>query len=74
MFTKVSAYVAIPIVIALYVGKYFDNRYDTTPWVFLSLTFFAFLISLFSIWRYLIKYMKELEKEALDKLDKKEDK
>jgi F0F1-type ATP synthase assembly protein I len=61
--TKVSASIAIPIVIALYLGKYLDGRYGTTPWIFLGLNFIAFIISLVSIWRSVKAYMKEIEEE-----------
>ncbi len=63
IFTKVSAAVAIPIVIALYLGKYLDTKYDTAPWIFLGLTFIAFIISLISIWRSLQNYISKLKEE-----------
>jgi F0F1-type ATP synthase assembly protein I len=63
IFTKVSASVAIPIIFALFIGKYLDTKYGTTPWIFLGLTAIAFVISLISIWRSLAGYMKKLEKE-----------
>lgn len=63
MFSKVSASIAIPIVIALFLGKYLDKRYGTDPWIFLLLTGIAFIVSLASIWVNLSAYMKKLEKE-----------
>ena len=67
MFAKVSAYIAIPIIIALYLGKYLDNKYKTDPWIFLGLTFVAFIISLISIWINMKKYVKDLEEELKNK-------
>jgi 1,4-dihydroxy-2-naphthoate octaprenyltransferase len=67
IFTKVSVSIAIPILIALFVGKYLDAKYHTEPWIFLGLTAAAFIISLISIWNNLSDYMKKLEKEELDK-------
>ena len=66
-FIKVSALIAIPIVIALYLGKYLDNRYHTDPWIFLGLTLMAFIISLVSIWINMVKYIKDLEAKEKDK-------
>ena len=63
IFTKVSAAVAIPIILALFIGKYLDTKYGTSPWIFLGLTAIAFIISLISIWRSLTGYMKKLAKE-----------
>jgi F0F1-type ATP synthase assembly protein I len=63
IFVKVSASVAIPIVLALFIGKYLDTKYNTTPWIFLGLTAIAFIISLVTIYRSLTDYMKKLEQE-----------
>ncbi len=63
LFTKVSIYIIVPIVLALYIGKYLDTKYNTTPWIFLILTFTSFLISLFVVWKNFNKYIKKLEKE-----------
>lgn len=60
-FLKVSVSIALPIIIALYLGKYLDTKYNSEPWIFLGLTFVAFAISLFSIWRNMLKYMKEID-------------
>lgn len=68
IFTKVSASIAIPIVIALYVGKYFDNKFNTSPYIFLGLTFVAFFTSAFSIWKNVKKYIKDLEEKEKNKL------
>lgn len=67
--TKVSASIAIPIVLALYIGKYLDKKYNSEPWIFLGLTFIAFLFSLFSIWKNVVSYMSNLEKEEKNKKD-----
>lgn len=71
IFTKVSAAIAIPIILALIVGKYLDARYNTAPWIFLGLTGIAFIISLVVIWRSLSSYMKKLEIEESSKRKEK---
>ena len=63
IFIKVSAGIAVPIVIALYVGKSLDAKYNTAPWIFLGLTAFAFLISIYSIWKNIKNYIHNLEEE-----------
>jgi len=62
IFAKVSAFVAFPIIIALFLGEYLDKKFDTTPWIFLGLTFIAFMISLRLIWRGMKKYLDKIEK------------
>jgi len=64
IFTKVSASIAVPIVFALFIGKYLDKKYNSDPWIFLGLTFIAFLFSLFYIWKNVVSYMNNLEKSA----------
>jgi F0F1-type ATP synthase assembly protein I len=63
IFLKVSGSIAIPIVIALYLGKYLDTRFNTAPWIFLGLTAIAFAVSLISLWKNLTSYIRNLEKE-----------
>ena len=67
MFANVSGWIAGPIIIALFVGKWLDKKYDTAPWIFLGLTGIAFLISIFGIMKILMKYLKEIEREANEK-------
>jgi F0F1-type ATP synthase assembly protein I len=63
IFARVSASVAIPVILALFIGKYLDTRYGTAPWIFLGLTAIAFLISLVLIWKNVSRYMDTLAEE-----------
>ncbi len=63
IFTKVSGWIAGPIILALIVGKYLDTRFGTKPWIFIGLTSLAFLISCIAIVRVVGKYMKDMEKK-----------
>jgi F0F1-type ATP synthase assembly protein I len=63
IFSRVSGYIVGPVVLALIVGKYLDNNFNTKPWIFLGLTGVAFIISSFSIVRTVSKYMKEIDEE-----------
>ena len=66
-FIKVSASISIPIIIALYLGNYLDDKYNTKPWIFLGLTFIAFIISLLFIYINMMKYIKEIESKSKNK-------
>jgi len=68
IFAKISALISIPIIIALIVGKYFDKKYNTDPWIFLILTFIAFLTSIYSIWKNIKVYIKEIENKEKNNL------
>jgi F0F1-type ATP synthase assembly protein I len=63
IFTKVLAAVVVPIVLALFIGKWLDTRYGTSPWIFLGLTAVSFVISLVTIYRSLTKYMESLKND-----------
>ncbi|OGJ04737.1 hypothetical protein A2456_02925 [Candidatus Nomurabacteria bacterium RIFOXYC2_FULL_36_19] len=69
VFSRVSTWVVVPIVLALIIGKALDSHYGTDPWIFLGCTGLGFIISSYGIVRVVFKYMKTLEIE--DKKDKK---
>ncbi len=69
IFAQVTGWIAGPIIIALFLGKYLDNRYQTKPWFFLGLVVLAFLITCFGIVRLTTDYIKKIEKEAKEKKD-----
>lgn len=67
MFAKVSAWVAIPIVLALFIGKYLDKKYDTSPWMFIGTTIIAFIISMIALGKISLDYIHKIDKESKDK-------
>ena len=72
IFANISGWIAGPIILALIVGKWLDNKYDSDPWFFIGLTGVAFFISIFGILKILMKYIKDIEKEAREKREKGE--
>jgi len=72
MFANISGWIVGPIILALIVGKYLDKKYDSDPWFFIGLTAVAFFISIFGILKILMKYIKEIEREAKEKKDLQE--
>ncbi|MEO8637626.1 MAG: AtpZ/AtpI family protein [Candidatus Taylorbacteria bacterium] len=69
VFGQVSAWVVVPIVGALIIGKILDAKFGTKPWIFLSLTGIGFLISSFGIVRTVTKYIRKINKELSEKKD-----
>jgi F0F1-type ATP synthase assembly protein I len=45
LFGELSAWIAGPILIALFIGKWLDEKYQTKPWLFLGATGMAFIIT-----------------------------
>jgi len=45
LFGRLSGWIAGPIIIALFVGKWLDKKYNSEPWIFLLSIAIAFIIS-----------------------------
>jgi hypothetical protein len=45
LFARLSGWIAAPIIIAVFVGKWLDKKYDSAPWLFLASVGAAFIIS-----------------------------
>lgn len=65
LFSKLSTWIAIPILLALFAGRYLDKKFGTEPWLFLSLTGFSFLISTAGLVFEANKAMKKIEADDL---------
>lgn len=63
MFLKLSVWIAGPVIIALYLGKWLDERYNSAPWLFLVCIGAAFGFSLFGLLRITARELKKLEKK-----------
>lgn len=67
MFLRLSVWIASPVIIALYLGKWLDKKYDSAPWLFLIGMGLAFTVSIFGLIRNTAKELKKFEKESKDK-------
>ncbi len=66
MFARMSAWIAIPVISALFLGRWLDKKYNTEPIFFLAIVGFAFLISIFG----LVKIVKEEYRKIEDGVKK----
>lgn len=69
IFSKVSAYIAVPIIIALYAGKFLDKKYNTGTLISFVLIAIAFISTIYLIWKETKNYQKKLEREEKLKHD-----
>lgn len=60
IFSKVSAYIAIPVIIASFIGKYLDKKYDTDPIIFFVSVATAFILTIYLIWREMKIFQKKI--------------
>jgi F0F1-type ATP synthase assembly protein I len=64
IFSEISTWIAVPIILALIVGKALDNRYGTKPWMLLILAGIGFLFSSFGIVRAVKKFVEKTKEEV----------
>ena len=62
LFTQLSGWIGIPVILGVFLGQWLDQEYNTKPWLFLITVGLAFGISMIGI-------VKEA-KSAIDKIDK----
>ncbi len=74
VFAESTGWIAIPVVGALYLGRYLDARQNSGSLYFLSLTALAFIISCVGLAKIGIKYMAMLEQGKEDKKEHESDK
>lgn len=67
LFARLSGWIGVPIIIALFVGKWLDQKYHSEPWLFLLSVGIAFIFSTYGIVRDSLREMKRAEKEEQDK-------
>ena len=69
IFSEISTWIAVPIILALVAGKALDNHFGTKPLLLLICTGLGFLASSFGIVRSVKRYAAKMKKE--DKENKK---
>jgi len=72
IFARSLSWIAGPVLIGVFVGKWLDKKYGTEPWLFLITVGLAFIISMVGLIKESVEQFKQIEKEA--KADKKKEK
>ena len=63
LFLQLSSWIAIPVLIAVFLGQWLDTKYGTEPWLFLVTVGLAFIISMFGLVKEASQAIKKIEKE-----------
>jgi uncharacterized membrane protein YfcA len=63
IFVKVSSYIAVPIILASFLGKFLDKKYNTANLLFYIFIALAFLSTIYLIWKEMKIYKKKIEND-----------
>lgn len=68
---NITAWIAGPVIIGVFLGKWLDNHFHTEPLLLLVTVGFCFIISMYGLTRNALKEFKKIEAEAeREKLNK----
>lgn len=67
VFAEVTGWIVVPIIGALFLGRYLDEKNDSAPWFYLGLTGVAFVISSLGIVIVASKYLRQIDRENREK-------
>jgi F0F1-type ATP synthase assembly protein I len=68
---NISGWIAFPVIIGLFLGRWFDQKFGTEPWLFLTTIGACFLVSMYGLGVNALKEFKQAEKEYGDNQDNK---
>ena len=60
---RLSGWVAFPVIIGVFLGKWLDRTFNTEPWLFLGTIGFCFLISIYGLAINAVREFKKIEDE-----------
>jgi len=60
---NVSGWIAFPVIIGLFLGRWLDNKFGTAPWLFLGTIGVSFTVSMYGLVINALKEFKLVEKE-----------
>lgn len=68
---NISGWIAFPVIIGLFLGRWLDRRFGTEPWLFLATIGACFIISIYGLVINSLKEFKKIEKDyAAEKAEK----
>lgn len=68
---RISGWIAFPVIIGVFLGKWLDARFQTEPWLFLTTVGCSFLISMYGLVINAMKEFKKIEDEYNKDKEKK---
>lgn len=69
IFLNLSYWIAFPVLIGTFLGRWLDRKYGTEPWLFLGVLGFCFLVSMYGLITKALKEFKKIDEEYKNKKD-----
>ncbi len=63
LFARLSGWIGGPIILAVFLGKFLDRKYNTEPWLFLVTVGISFVISMVMLIKIGFEEFKKIEKQ-----------
>ena len=67
MFLRVSGWIALPLIISLFLGQWLDQKFSIAPWSLIACSGVAFMVSMYGIVSNAKKEFKKIEDENSNK-------
>lgn len=67
LFLRLSSWVAAPVLLGTFLGKYLDKRLDSEPLMLIAVVSFSFLISMYGLIKETTKEYRKISKTERDK-------
>ena len=64
IFSKLSVWIGVPVVLAVFLGKWLDQKYHSEPWLFLATVGLAFIVSMFGLIKEALAEFKKIDQSA----------
>lgn len=62
-FARLSAWIAAPVIIGVFLGRWLDQRFNTAPALFLTSVGAMFILSMVGLLRETVKEFKKIDKD-----------
>ena len=63
LFSRLTIWIAVPVVVAVHLGKYLDERFGTKPWIVTVCLIISFNLSIIVLLRETKRVFKDLDKK-----------
>jgi F0F1-type ATP synthase assembly protein I len=67
IFSRLSVWIAAPVIIGSFLGKWLDKKFNTEPFLFIATMGVMFILSMFGLIKETMKEFKSLDKKDENK-------